>query len=314
MDERFHDGVDPQLLAQLGERRDGPGLVRLGVQFTLLLGSGALLVGATTPLAWSLGIALQGIAQVAFFGLLHECGHKTAFRSAWLNALGSWVASLPQLMAPAMFQEFHFTHHRHTHDLAHDPELAGLEFMARWPRGLLWLGTVSGLPVLFGRVAFMVSSALPLPTAVWERALPFVRARRRRVVAWQSRGLLVLHVAFVAAAWAWAPQLLRLYLGTLFSHLLLSIYITCEHRGLPQEGSILERTRTFDPGPVVRFLFWNMPYHAEHHAYPAVPFHALPALHTELLPQLRHNVGGILGLHLRGGRAARVSVSSLDMH
>ena len=24
---------------------------------------------------------------------------------------------------------------------------------------------------------------------------------------------------------------------------------------------------------------WNMPYHAEHHAYPAVPFHALPRLH-----------------------------------
>jgi len=29
----------------------------------------------------------------------------------------------------------------------------------------------------------------------------------------------------------------------------------------------------------VRLFAWNMPYHAEHHAYPAVPFHALPRLH-----------------------------------
>jgi fatty acid desaturase len=29
----------------------------------------------------------------------------------------------------------------------------------------------------------------------------------------------------------------------------------------------------------VRLFAWNMPYHPEHHAYPAVPFHALPRLH-----------------------------------
>ena len=33
-------------------------------------------------------------------------------------------------------------------------------------------------------------------------------------------------------------------------------------------------------GDVVRLFAWNMPYHAEHHAYPAVPFHALPRLHA----------------------------------
>src|SRR5207244_5228595 len=31
-----------------------------------------------------------------------------------------------------------------------------------------------------------------------------------------------------------------------------------------------------------RLFAWNMPYHAEHHAYPAVPFHALPQLHARI--------------------------------
>jgi fatty acid desaturase len=31
---------------------------------------------------------------------------------------------------------------------------------------------------------------------------------------------------------------------------------------------------------VLRFLYWNMNYHIEHHMYPMVPYHALPALHA----------------------------------
>ena len=34
--------------------------------------------------------------------------------------------------------------------------------------------------------------------------------------------------------------------------------------------------------PVFRFIYWNMNYHVEHHMFPMVPYHALPALHAEL--------------------------------
>jgi len=46
----------------------------------------------------------------------------------------------------------------------------------------------------------------------------------------------------------------------------------------------------------LRFLCWNMNYHAEHHYAPSVPFHALPALHRRIgehLPRAR----GYLGAH-----------------
>jgi fatty acid desaturase len=34
--------------------------------------------------------------------------------------------------------------------------------------------------------------------------------------------------------------------------------------------------------PISRFMYWNMNYHVEHHMFPMVPFHALPALHEAM--------------------------------
>jgi fatty acid desaturase len=44
----------------------------------------------------------------------------------------------------------------------------------------------------------------------------------------------------------------------------------------------LENTRTTMILSLVRLFAWNMPYHAEHHAYRAVPFHAPPRLHERV--------------------------------
>ena len=41
-------------------------------------------------------------------------------------------------------------------------------------------------------------------------------------------------------------------------------------------------TRTVYMNPIFRFLYWNMNYHVEHHMFPMVPYHALPALHEEM--------------------------------
>ncbi|MYF06606.1 MAG: fatty acid desaturase, partial [Rhodospirillaceae bacterium] len=43
---------------------------------------------------------------------------------------------------------------------------------------------------------------------------------------------------------------------------------------------------------LVRFIAWNMPYHVEHHVYPAVPFHRLPAFHAVLRDRLSVTADG----------------------
>ena len=41
-------------------------------------------------------------------------------------------------------------------------------------------------------------------------------------------------------------------------------------------------SRTVYMNPVLRFLYWNMNYHVEHHMFPMVPYHALPELHEAI--------------------------------
>jgi len=45
--------------------------------------------------------------------------------------------------------------------------------------------------------------------------------------------------------------------------------------------------------PLSRFVYWNMNYHVEHHMFPMVPFHALPALHAEIKDDLPAPLPGI---------------------
>jgi fatty acid desaturase len=59
--------------------------------------------------------------------------------------------------------------------------------------------------------------------------------------------------------------------------------------GLTQHAGLAEDTldhrlnsRTVYLNPVSRFVYWNMNYHVEHHMFPMVPYHALPALHEEM--------------------------------
>src|SRR5262249_3901675 len=61
--------------------------------------------------------------------------------------------------------------------------------------------------------------------------------------------------------------------------------------GITQHGGLAEdvldhrlNSRTVIMNPVLRFLYWNMNYHVEHHMFPMVPYHALPALHEEMKP------------------------------
>jgi fatty acid desaturase len=45
-----------------------------------------------------------------------------------------------------------------------------------------------------------------------------------------------------------------------------------------------------------------MPYHAEHHAYPGVPFHALPRLHERVQDRLANVEPGYLEASVKVNR------------
>ena len=87
------------------------------------------------------------------------------------------------------------------------------------------------------------------------------------------------------ALWLW---LLPLLIGQPF----LRAYLLAEHGLCPPVANMLENSRTTFTNRIVRFLAWNMPYHAEHHSYPNVPFHRLPAFHRLTQAHLKSTSDG----------------------
>ena len=287
----------------LTRRSDAASCQRMLIHTAILVLSYLAVAHApTSTWRWSL-LPLHGLCHLTFFGLLHETCHRTAFKTRWLNTLGGWLAALSHPLSPAMMRAFHFAHHRHTHDVKQDPELAGMVVMARWPRHVIWLGTMTGLPILTVRCGWTLFAAIVPPCSLWDRALPFVKTENRSQVGWEARLLVMIHVGLLIAGFTLLPQLLWFYAGLLLGHAFLAVYTTCEHRGLPSGGSVETHTRSLKTLAPLRWVLWNMPYHAEHHAWPAVPWHALPALHHDVRSHLPHRHRGILSLYWRRGRA-----------
>ena len=56
-------------------------------------------------------------------------------------------------------------------------------------------------------------------------------------------------------------------------------------------------TRSFTASPVVRFFYFNMNHHIEHHMFPMVPFYNLPKLGAALRDQLPEPCKGLAGVY-----------------
>lgn len=291
MDEQFHEDplLDRGLLRQWTQRRDLPGLLRFSLQTALLLGCGWVGWTVEGPAAW-VGLVLFSALLASYFGPFHESLHRTAFRTSWLNEGVYGLSAILQLASPLGYRDFHFAHHRNTHKLDTDPELAASPArMAAGPKnpGELALVT-SGLLLLGGRLGGLAAASLG-PLAPWDTLLPYIKREHRRRVSLESMAVLGVHIGFLyGLGWRWGAT-------HMLAQAILSLHLLTEHTGLPTEGTVLQRTRSMQAAPILRFFLWNMPWHAEHHAWPAVPFWRMPELHTLVADRLpeRHSYGEV---------------------
>lgn len=272
-----------ELLAQ----SDGPGLRHLGLHLACIFVGAALILSAVP--GWQVVLLLQGIFVGFLFTPLHETIHRTAFRSAWLNRAVAAFCGFTVLIAPNWFRYFHFAHHRFTHEIGRDPELDTPKPATFWAYALY----VSGGPVWLGNVRVLLTNAAGM------RNDPYVPARGRAKVVREARFffagyilLVLLSAALQSSAlfWVWV---LPAILGQPFMRL----YLLAEHAGCPHVSNMLENTRTTCTSAFVRFIAWNMPYHIEHHTYPAVPFHKLPAFHRVIRKHLGCTQSGYARFH-----------------
>jgi fatty acid desaturase len=272
--------LPPDLKTQLTAKSNRRGLAHL-------VGHAALILLLTTLIAteapgWWLLLPAQGIAIMFLFTLEHEATHKTPFANATLNEWTGRICGFLILLPFEWFRYFHLGHHRWTNIQGLDPELLSPKPETR----TAWALHVSGLPYWLSQIRLMARIAVGGGAANYLPATALPRIRRE---VW----LMITGYSIAAASLFWTSTLVWIWLlPILLGQPALRLYLLAEHGDCPTVANMFENTRTTFTTRLVRFLTWNMPYHTEHHVYPAVPFHHLPTLHALMKKELRVTADG----------------------
>ena len=259
-------------------------------------------VMATEGALWLVVSIAHGVVLSFLFTPLHETIHGTAFRTARLNGAVAEVFGFLLLLPPRYFRFFHFAHHRHTQDLAHDPELS----MPRPANLQQYAWYLSGFPYWRAQIAAIFRNALgarrPSFIPISSASKVTIEARLHLLAYFLVAGVSIT-LGRSEIIWLWVVPAL---LGQPF----LRAYLLAEHAACPLVADMLANTRTTFTNCLIRFLAWNMPHHTAHHVLPSVPFHRLPMLTALLEERLRSTADGYLDAH----RQIRRNWSPSDEH
>ena len=197
------------------------------------------------------------------------------------------LASFMQIWNPVVWRWSHMRHHTDTTIVGRDREIG----TSRPPQLILLAMSALGVTSVPLNLAILARQAMGRFTADERDFVPETELHR-------ATGIARIHMAIFAGvvlacimSGSILPALLiglpRAY-GVWF---LLSIGLP-QHVGLAQD--VLDyrlNSRTFLLPAPVRFIYWNMNYHVEHHMFPTVPYHALPKLHEVI----KHDCAPVVG-------------------
>ena len=266
------------------KRTNRAGLMNFFGHMTVLVVTGYL-VFLSLNTWWIIPTMLAySIAMAFLFAPVHECSHGTPFRSRWLNETVYWIVCLIYMVPPTFFRYAHATHHTYTQIRGKDPDMlpqnmtfwsylyyvSTVEF---WIRGIRWF-----LFHPIGKIAPSQRYYIPeseVPRAVLE-----------------ARVIMVIYGAIAIASFYYMTWFAVTFwvIPRLVGEPFMRWIRIAEHGGCPETADLRENTRTTKTSRLVYFLFWNMPYHSEHHLCPMVPFHSLGSLHEKVKSNL-HPVG-----------------------
>ncbi|MEM7761833.1 MAG: fatty acid desaturase family protein [Cyanobacteria bacterium P01_A01_bin.40] len=267
--------LSAQKLKTLNTRSNFKGLVQLVVHLSIAGLSGYIWIAMYH---WSLklpALIVYGFSLAAMFAVVHEASHRTAFANNRLNDIVAWWAGVLSGYNSTFYRRFHKWHHRYTQIAGKDPEL-GDPKPSNLPE---YLVEISGLNWWQGKL----KTHYQIATGNLEHH-PYIAENAAQEVIYSTRlqlaiyGLAIAISFTVGQPWFITYWLLPLAVG----QPILRLILLAEHTGCSLDNNPLTNTRTTLTWLPLHLLMWNMPFHAEHHLYPSIPFHALPQAHQEL--------------------------------
>lgn len=274
----YHTDVPTDEIKALMERRDGP-----AIRDSILYYGALILLAALAYVLWPTGWA---IPVLLVYGVLyasgadsrwHEAGHSTAFKTRWMNTVVYQIACFMLLRHPVIWRWSHVRHHTDTIIVGRDPEIITMRPPEIARTMFLFIG-MEGVQSFFRMFRYAISGPNEMERSFTPESQHWKVARIARI--W----LLVYVSVLMLAIWMGSILPLLLVGGPVLYgswHYVMTGLL--QHTGLA-DNVIDHRlnSRSVLMNPISRFIYWNMNYHIEHHMFPMVPYHALPALHAKI--------------------------------
>lgn len=268
-------------MKELMQRSDGP------ATRDTIIWIGAMLI--TAALGVWLWPSLWAAPFFMIYGVLygsasdsrwHECVHGTAFKTQWKNEVVYQIACFMIMRNPVVWRWSHSRHHTDTIIVGRDPEIAAMrppelaKLMLNFA-GILDVPQALGMMLRYAAGRLNASERDFVPASEWSKVYLVARIW---VLIYAATAVTALYMQSILPFMI--IGLPRMY-GA-WHHILTGI---TQHVGLAEDVlDHRQNCRTVYMNPFSRFVYWNMNYHVEHHMFPMVPYHRLPDLHKEMLP------------------------------
>ena len=294
----YRSPVERQVLAALNQRSDGKGLLQSLGHLGLLVCTGAAAWVAAERSLWVVFLLIlyaHGALWAFLLNAFHELCHKTVFKTKSLNTVFLHIVSFLSWYNPVLFWTSHQEHHKYT---LHPPEDMEVVLPVKLTLADFLKSVVVNPWDFVGRLKQCIRLSLGRLEGEWEHALfpESAVALRRSLFMWARIQLLgqALIVVLSLAAGLWLIPIL-ITLAPFYGGGLQFLCNNTQHVGLQDEVPDFRLCcRTILLNPFVRFLYWHMNYHTEHHMYAAVPCYNLGKLHQQIKPDLPYCPKGLV--------------------
>ena len=267
------------------------GLKHLFLHILLIIISGVLIylspnIYLTIPLMF-----IHGTFIAFLYAGLHECIHKTAFKNRKLNEIVGYFIGFILLRSFLNGRYRHIAHHTYTQHPEKDPDKVDFpdsytEYFKHVTSFAIWLRIIDNLyRHSIGKLNKSEKDYIPESDV--------------KLLFKESRLMVLGYFFLIAFSIYFSTTFLLVYwlLPRIMAEPVVRLVRMVEHTGKDETADMIHNTRTSFPSSILKFLYWNMPYHIEHHLYSNVPFHRLPKFHNIIKPHTDEVEPSILSVH-----------------
>lgn len=296
----YRTPVDREFLRGLYRRSDFLGLLQTLGYLIIVAATGTIAYLSVGRLPWPAVaglVFLHGTVSAFYINGVHEVGHGTVFKT---RSLTWFFVRVLSFLGWINFQHFKASHARHHKYTLHPPDDMEVVLPVRiMVKHFFVQGFVNPLGA-WGTLKTMVRLARGRFEGDWEKTLfPEAQPEKGRPTINWARTLLVGHALIVALSLYFELWMLPVLttLAPFYGGWLFFLCNNTQHIGLQDNVPDFRLCcRTFLLNPVVRFIYWHMNYHTEHHMYTAVPCYRLGRLHRAVRHDLPPCPNGIVAV------------------